>query len=113
MNGALFPVLACMPQCVDSSQARMPYWSHQHRHRGKAPMSIATDRADADTLEIIGRHPGSKRSDTFIVKAAVARLILAGQVAQPNTTGRLYLTEAGTERVWQPAPRAVLGHGGS
>jgi hypothetical protein len=68
-------------------------------------MSKITDRADADTLEIIGRHPGSKRTDTFIVKAAVTRLINSGLVIPPSTNGRLYLTEAGTEAVWAPAPR--------
>jgi hypothetical protein len=63
-------------------------------------MSKITDRADADTLEIIGRHPGSKRTDTFIVKAAVTRLINSGLVIPPTTNGRLYLTEAGTVAVW-------------
>jgi len=76
-------------------------------------MSIATDRTDVDTLAVIGRNPGSKRTDAFIVKAAVGRLILAGLVAQPNTTGRLYLTEAGIEAVWAPEPRAVQGNGWS
>jgi hypothetical protein len=74
-------------------------------------MSKITDQADAGTLERIGRRPGSKRTDTFIVKAAVTRLINSGMVIPPSTTGRLYLTEAGTEAHWQPQARPVQGNG--
>lgn len=68
-------------------------------------MSIATDTTDARTLAYIGRNPGAKRSSTWVCKAAVNRLIRAGLLVPPNTSGRLYLTEAGTEAHWAPAAR--------
>jgi hypothetical protein len=58
-------------------------------------VSDATDRADRDTLERIARTPGCKRRDTWVVKAAVTRLIRAGHVQPPTTSGKLYLTIAG------------------
>jgi hypothetical protein len=76
-------------------------------------MSNATDRADAETLAYIGRNPGCKRTNgrchanTSINVAAANRLIRAGLVAWPAGNGRLYLTEAGVEAHWRPAPRPV------
>jgi hypothetical protein len=58
-------------------------------------MSTITDANDRATLEAIGRNPGVKRSHWSVTKASVARLIQAGLVAPPNSSGKLYLTDAG------------------
>jgi hypothetical protein len=74
-------------------------------------MSIATDRADAETLEHIGRNPGCKRrngrgqASVHVNNAATARLVNAGLVTVTGR-GRLYLTEAGTALVWADVIRA-------
>jgi hypothetical protein len=77
-------------------------------------MSIATDRADAATLDYIGRNPGVKRrngrgqANVMINNAATVRLQHAGLVTVTGG-GALYLTERGTEAVWAPAPRPAGG----
>jgi hypothetical protein len=78
-------------------------------------MSIATDRADAETLEHIGRNPGCARrngrgqANVHVNNAATTRLANAGLVTV-TARGRLYLTEAGTQAWWQPAPRPAGQH---
>lgn len=80
-------------------------------------MSTQTDRADAQTLDQIGREPGVRRTNgrgqrsARVNAAASQRLINAG-LATVTGRGRLYLTEAGTEIVWAdvialPAPRGI------
>jgi hypothetical protein len=58
-------------------------------------MSAETDRNDRETLRRIAERPGVKRRDAWVVKASTERLILAGLVKPPTSSGKLYLTEAG------------------
>lgn len=62
-------------------------------------MAMTVDDNDRRTLEYIVRNPGCKRTATWVVKAAVTRLINTGLVAQPSTNGKLYATTAGKAAV--------------
>lgn len=79
-------------------------------------MSAATDRADRETLDLIGREPGVRRGNgrgqrSWRVNAAASQRLINAGLATVTGRGRLYLTEAGTEIVWAdvtapPAPPA-------
>jgi hypothetical protein len=58
-------------------------------------VSATTDANDRDTLEAVGRYPGTTRRSPFVNPPASARLIRAGLVAAPAADGKLYLTDAG------------------
>jgi hypothetical protein len=56
-------------------------------------MHVTPEQNDAATVAVIRRNPGIKRNSPWITKAATVRLINAHIVAQPSTSGRLYLVE--------------------
>ena len=64
-------------------------------------MTDVTDASDREALTYIGRNPGCKRrngrgqASPRINNAAATRLVNAGLVKPPNSSGKLYLTDAG------------------